>query len=149
MKISELAQLTGVSVHALRHYEVLGMIIPSRSPNGYREYADSTRREVIFIAMSRTIGFSLKAIAEQLPAYRAGHLSIDEMVGSMHSRVKEIDSQIENLVKQRVQVVSHIAWLEEKQRNYQTLKTSTPPTKAAWPTVKKSSRIYHTQPERK
>lgn len=112
------------------------MIIPSRRPNGYREYADSTRREVIFIAMSRAIGFSLKAIAKQLPAYRAGHLGIDEMVGAMHARVKEIDAQIENLAKQRIQVISHIAWLEEKQRNGQTIKTSTAEVKAAWPRVK-------------
>jgi MerR family transcriptional regulator, copper efflux regulator len=132
MQISELAQITGVTVHALRHYEALGMIISSRRTNGYREYAESTRREVIFIAMSRSIGFSLKAIAAQLPAYRSGSLSIKQMVEEMHSRVIEIDQQIVGLNQQRSKVILHIAWLEEK--NHKPKKTSN------WPVLNKSSK---------
>lgn len=132
MQISELAQLTGVTVHALRHYEALGMISSVRRLNGYREYAESTRREVIFIAMSRSIGFPLKAIAEQLPAYRAGHLSIEQMVEVMHSRVSEIDQQIEDLKALRSKVLSHITWLEEKNHK--------PKTKSNWPVLNKSSK---------
>ena len=59
MQISELARLTGVTVHALRHYERAGLLRPDRLPNGYRHYAPSARREVVFIAMSRHLGFSL------------------------------------------------------------------------------------------
>lgn len=131
MQISELAQLTGTTVHALRHYEALGMISSVRRLNGYREYAESTHREVTFIAMSRSIGFSLKAIAEQLPAYRSGHLSIEQMVEVMHSRVSEIDVQIEDLNVLRSKVLSHIAWLEEKSHK--------PKTTSNWPALNKSS----------
>ena len=70
MKISELAKRTGVSTHALRHYERLGLLEPVRHANGYRDYPESIRSEVVFIAMSRKIGFSLPAIAERLPTYR-------------------------------------------------------------------------------
>ena len=59
MQISELARPTGVTVHALRHYERAGLLRPDRLPNGYRHYAPSARREVVFIAMSRQLGFSL------------------------------------------------------------------------------------------
>ncbi len=89
MQISELAHRTGVSVHALRHYERLGLLTPTRRASGYREYAEAMRREVIFIAMSRKMGFSLKAIAEQLPAYRAGQLTFTQMVLAMQARVAE------------------------------------------------------------
>lgn len=115
MQISELAQRTGVSVHALRHYERLGMLQPARRASGYREYTEAQRREVIFIAMSRKVGLSLKAIAEQLPAYRAGRLSVDQMVQSLRVRVAEIDAQTETLKAQRAEVISHIAWLREQQ----------------------------------
>jgi MerR family transcriptional regulator, copper efflux regulator len=130
MQISELAQLTGVTVHALRHYEALGMISSMRRLNGYREYAESTRREVVFIAMSRSIGFSLKTIAEQIPAYRSGRLSIKQMVEVMNSRVSEIDQEIKSLTELRSKVISHIAWLEEK--NHKPKITST------WPLLNKS-----------
>lgn len=128
MQISELAQRTGVSVHALRHYERLGMLQPARRASGYREYTEAQRREVIFIAMSRQVGFSLKAIAEQLPAYRAGRLSIDQMVQSLRARVAEIDLQTETLKVQRGQVISHIAWLQNQQQQHTTRRKTKP-----WP----------------
>lgn len=128
MRISELAQRTGVSVHALRHYERLGMLQPARRASGYREYTEAQRREVIFIAMSRRIGFSLKAIAEQLPAYRSGRLSIDQMVQSLRARVAEIDLQTETLKAQRAEVISHVAWLREQQHQHTNRRKTKP-----WP----------------
>ena len=44
MQISELARQAAVSVHALRHYERLGLIRPHRRANGYRDYPASMRR---------------------------------------------------------------------------------------------------------
>ena len=66
MKISELAKRSGVTTHALRHYERMGLLKPVRHDNGYRENSEAMRCEVIFIAISREIGFSLPAIAEHL-----------------------------------------------------------------------------------
>lgn len=134
MQISELAQRTGVSVHALRHYERLGLIAPARRASGYREYTEAQRREVVFIAMSRHIGFSLKAIAERLPAYRSGRLTFDDMVEAMHSRVAEIDAQVLALQAQRQQAVGHIAWLQDQARKQETAKKA----KAPWPTTRKA-----------
>lgn len=118
MRISELAQRTGVSPHALRHYERLGLLLPARTAGGYRDYAESVRREVIFISMSRKIGFSLKAIAEHLPAYRTGRLGFDDMVDAMQRRVAEIDAELAALQAQRAQVVDHIAWLREQKARH-------------------------------
>ena len=66
MQISELARQASVSVHALRHYERLGLIRPHRRANGYRDYPASIKREVVFIAMSRQLGFALPQIARRL-----------------------------------------------------------------------------------
>ena len=66
--------------------------------------------------MSRKVGISLPAIAEQLPAYRAGRLSIARMVESLRGRVDEIDRQKAELDAQRAEVVSHIAWLQAQQQ---------------------------------
>jgi MerR family copper efflux transcriptional regulator len=140
MQISELSQRTGVSAHALRHYEKLGLLQPARRASGYREYTDAMRREVIFIAMSRSIGFSLKAIAAQLPAYRAGRLTFAQMVEAMQARVAEIDGQIDKLKTQRRTVVSHIAWMRKQQRAHEAKKaqrlTDAQNGKAPWPSVK-------------
>lgn len=138
MQISELAKRTGVSVHALRHYEKLGMLAPARSPGAYRHYTEAMRREVVFIAMSRAIGFSLKAIAAQLPAYRSGRLSAQAMVDAMLQRVVDIDTQISGLKTQRRTVVSHIAWMKKQQASNAERQAAQQSGKLqpAWPSVK-------------
>ena len=141
MQISELAAQTGVSVHALRHYEKLGLLQPARQTSGYREYSDAMRREVVFIAMSRSIGFSLKAIAAQLPAYRVGRLTFGQMVDAMRERVAELDAQIGTLKSQRRAVIAHIAWMHKQQRAHEAKKAHAlapgKSSKAPWPSVKR------------
>jgi MerR family copper efflux transcriptional regulator len=119
MRISELARLTGVTPHALRHYEQLGLLCPARTASGYRDYPASARREVVFISMSRRIGFSLKDIAERLPAYRSGRLSFDDVIAAMRERMAQIDTQIAALKAQRKQAADHILWLREQKRKSQ------------------------------
>ena len=113
MKISEIAKRTGVSTHALRHYERLGLLEPVRHANGYRDYTEAMRREVVFIAMSRKIGFSLAAIAERLPTYRTGRLRNADMVEALEVRVAEIDKELAALAALRAQVISHMNLLQK------------------------------------
>lgn len=72
MRISELSAKTQVSVHRLRRYEAAGLIVSQRLPNGYRDYDEKTVRLVVFIAMSREMGFSLPFIAEYVPKFQSG-----------------------------------------------------------------------------
>ena len=116
MKISELALRTGVSAHRLRHYEQLGLIQASRTGGGYREFAESVLREVIFISMSRDLGFSLKDIAETLPRYRARSLTYDQLIDIMRERIADVDRQIAVQREVRKKLVAHIAWLQGRQR---------------------------------
>jgi MerR family transcriptional regulator, copper efflux regulator len=128
MKISQLAQLTGASVHALRHYERLGLITPTRTNGGYRDYSDAMRREVVFIVMSRAIGISLATIAEQLPAYRAKRLTHVQVVVTLRQRMAELDMQVQQLADQKLKVLSHIDWHLEQDKENQKNKTW-----PAWP----------------
>ena len=116
MQISELAQQASVSVHALRHYERLGLIRPDRRANGYRDYPARMRREVVFIAMSRQLGVSLPQIALRLDEYRAGTLGIDGMAQALQARVDAIDQQIAALQSQKSTVQAHQAWLRNPLR---------------------------------
>ena len=131
MQISELAQRTSVSVHALRHYERLGLLQPLRRANGYRDYPAALQREVVFIAMSRQLGFSLPQIAERLGAYRAGTLSVQAMVQALAERTAVLDQQIAELQAQRQRVVDHQAWLVAQQASARRTQPEAP--RAAWP----------------
>ena len=142
MKVSELADRTKVSVHRLRRYEAMGLIIAERSASGYREFSDRTVREVIFIAMSRDLGFSLKDVGDTLPSYRAGTLSFDEMVEHMHTRIAEVDGHTAAQRAVRAKLVSHIAWLKKRKRDIAKRGQANPvhpasPARPPWPTSKK------------
>ena len=135
MQISELAQRTAVSVHALRHYERLGLLQPRRLANGYRDYPAALQREVVFIAMSRQLGFSLPQIAPRLAAYRAGTLRIAAMVDDLRERAQALQQQIESLAAQKQRVLDHADWLVAQQAAARRAKAAVA-AKAAWPRVR-------------
>lgn len=116
MKVSELARRTGVSVHRLRRYEAQGLLRAERQASGYREFSERAVREVTFIDMGREIGLSLKTLADALPRYRAGTLSIDEMIDTLQARIAEIDAAIAEQQALRGKLVEHIGWFRQRQR---------------------------------
>lgn len=139
MQISELAQRTAVSVHALRHYERLGLLLPRRRANGYRDYPAALQREVVFIAMSRQLGFSLPQIAERLGAYRAGTLRIDTMVEALSERAATLDQQIAALQAQKERVLDHQAWLQAQEAKAKRPQPASP--RAGWPRVRSAGTL--------
>jgi MerR family transcriptional regulator, copper efflux regulator len=138
MHISELAQRSGASAHALRHYEKLGLITAARSTGGYREFGDRVVREVIFIVMGRRIGFSLKEIKEWLPAYRSGQLTAEQMIDALQQRIGQIDVQIAQQRVQRSQLVEHIAWFRKRAQKARAAANS--PSATPWPSTRKTPR---------
>jgi MerR family copper efflux transcriptional regulator len=115
MKISELAQRTGVSVHRLRRYEAQGLIRAQRQASGYREFDERAVREVVFLGMGREIGLSLKVLGDALPRYRAGTLSIAEMIDTLQARIAEVDALIADQQALRQKLVEHIGWFRRRQ----------------------------------
>lgn len=116
MQISELATRAGVSVHAIRHWEGLGLVTARRRPSGYREFDDSVVRELRFIRMLRQCGFTLPQIAEVLPAYRSQALTAARMVAMLQERIAEIDAEIAKKQALRAQLVAHIGWFRKRER---------------------------------
>jgi DNA-binding transcriptional MerR regulator len=61
--IGEVAELAGVSVRTLRHYDDLGLLAPSaRSDSGYRLYEHRDLARLQEILVWRQLGFSLAEI---------------------------------------------------------------------------------------
>ena len=116
MRISELSAKTRVSVHRLQRYEADGLIESQRLPNGYREYDEKTMKHVIFIAMSREMGFSLLLIAEYLPGFKTGKLSAQDMIDAILARVAEIDQLVNEQQALRQKLMDHIGWFKTQAR---------------------------------
>ena len=65
-QIKEAAQLSGVSVKTLHHYDKIGLLVPLKSENGYRTYSQEDLERLQVILYYKYLGFSLEKIAELL-----------------------------------------------------------------------------------
>ncbi|MEU1402089.1 MerR family transcriptional regulator [Streptomyces sp. NPDC005728] len=67
MRIGELAEATGATPRALRHYEQEGLIISERAANGYREYDTGALVRVRNIRHLLDAGLTLDDVRVFLP----------------------------------------------------------------------------------
>ena len=65
--VKQIAELSGVSVRTLHHYDRIGLLVPSgRSRAGYRLYSTDDLLRLHQILMQRELGLSLEAIRKRL-----------------------------------------------------------------------------------
>src|SRR5690625_1033606 len=65
MKVKEVAELVGISVRTLHHYDEIGLLIPSATTDvGYRIYSDENLETLQQILFFKELGFPLKKIKE-------------------------------------------------------------------------------------
>lgn len=63
MKIGDLVRRSGLSERMLRHYESLGILSPSRSPGGTREYSEADLQIACLAGYFRAVDVPLEEIA--------------------------------------------------------------------------------------
>jgi DNA-binding transcriptional MerR regulator len=66
LRISQLADATGFPTATLRYYETIGLLTPSRDPNGYRRYDQSHVERLRFVGRAKQLGLQLDQIGELL-----------------------------------------------------------------------------------
>ncbi|MFH8725938.1 MerR family DNA-binding transcriptional regulator [Streptomyces termitum] len=64
MRIGELAERTGASVRALRHYERAGLLFSARAANGYRVFEEGAAVRVANIRYLLAAGLTLEDVAD-------------------------------------------------------------------------------------
>ncbi len=62
MKIKELEELTKIPRATIRYYEKEGLLSPEREENGYREYSEEDREQLLKIKLLRLLGIPLEDI---------------------------------------------------------------------------------------
>ncbi|AKU17274.1 MerR family transcriptional regulator [Luteipulveratus mongoliensis] len=67
MKIGQAAHASGVSPRSLRFYEDMGLIVPGRCANGYRDYCTTTLDRVVVIRSLLESGLPVRLIKGALP----------------------------------------------------------------------------------
>jgi DNA-binding transcriptional MerR regulator len=96
MAIGEVARRAGVSVQTLRHYDKLGLLLPTNvTKAGYRLYSAQDRLRLELIRSLREVGFDLGTIGELLK-------EAQEVRDAVALRLELIETQLRALRRQRV-----------------------------------------------
>jgi DNA-binding transcriptional MerR regulator len=73
MQIGEVAERIGLSLRTIRHYEEVGLAVPSaRSEGGFRLYDEEDVERLRVIMQMKPLGFSLEEMRELLALLDAG-----------------------------------------------------------------------------
>jgi MerR family copper efflux transcriptional regulator len=72
MRISQLADRSGVPATTLRFYESAGLLAAERTPSGYRSYGEDAVQRLAFIGAAKHLGLPLEEIADLLAVWQTG-----------------------------------------------------------------------------
>ena len=114
LKIGEFSKLMQVTVKTLRHYEQLGLLMPSEVDEwtGYRYYTFDQMQRLNSIRDLKELGFSLEEISS---------LYIDNYhspsVSQLKQKMQECEQQIKTLLKRRQQLIDMV----NAQKNIKTM----------------------------
>ncbi|MFE7465929.1 MerR family transcriptional regulator [Streptomyces sp. NPDC057499] len=102
MLIGRLAERTGVSTRALRHYEDRGLLVPARDTNGYRTYSDPDVAAVARIRTMIAAGLGTETIRRYLDCVRSGDHGLSlEMCPALRA---ELDALAERIDSQQAEL---------------------------------------------
>ena len=93
--IGEAAALSGVSAKMIRHYESIDLIPPAgRTFANYRLYSDADLHRLRFIKRARSLGFSMKEIAQLLALWSDPKRNSSEVKKLAQSHAAELGRKI-------------------------------------------------------
>lgn len=104
MRISELAQKTGLPVDTIRFYEKKGLIsreLIQRQRNNYRDYSEESLERLLLIQQAKRLGFTLAEIKEWINDFESDRLTVDQKQSILGQKLKQVDERIENLKHMR------------------------------------------------
>lgn len=98
--VHQLAELSGMSVRALHHYDTIGLLVPQRATNGYRRYTSRDVERLQHIMLYRTCGLELAEIRDLLddPAFDEV-AALEEHLARLQTQRQRLDTTILSVQK--------------------------------------------------
>lgn len=98
MNIGDVARRSGVTAKTIRYYESVGLIPqPPRTVSGYRAYEEDDLQILRFVQRARSLGFSVKDVANLLALYTDKSRSSADVKALAARHVRRIEQKIVEL----------------------------------------------------
>ena len=95
MNIGKAADLSGLTVKAVRYYANIGLVVPLRNKySGYRNYSEKDVNKLIFIGKARKFDFSIQECRSLLFLYEDNYRTSRAVKEITDNKLKEIDERL-------------------------------------------------------
>lgn len=103
LTIQEVTVRTGLSVHALRYYERVGLLDPvSRAASGHRRYTTDDLTWVEFLQCLRRTGMSIRQMQTFAGLRRQGDAAIRERLAFLETHEQQVQAHLDELERSLV-----------------------------------------------
>jgi DNA-binding transcriptional MerR regulator len=94
--IEQAADLTGVSRHALRYYERIGILEPvPRGPGGHRRYTEGDLGAIGFVTLLRDTGMPVRDIKRFMDLTRGGDDTVPDRVALLRDHRDAVRARLD------------------------------------------------------
>ncbi|WP_313015349.1 MerR family transcriptional regulator [Brevundimonas sp.] len=117
MKIGELSRRTNVSIRMLRYYESEGLLAPSRTSSGYRDYDAGTVEIIKRIKSLGMAGMTLPTIRQFLPCSLNGRGEFepcDELKATLRQQIAAVEEKVAKLTDSRTVLADLLGDMERQ-----------------------------------
>lgn len=94
MKINEAEQLLGITKANIRFYEKEGLLTPSRTENGYRDYSDADIARLKQIVILRKLGMPVYQIQEVLDGVLPLQEAMDANIDALSAQIGALNGSL-------------------------------------------------------
>lgn len=115
MYIGKAAQLSGTTIKAIRHYELIGLLPAPQRQGQYRVYSAQHIELLTFIKCAQHLGFKLKELQQILHEDPAGALAQHRARVAIAQKKQQLATQIAALQQMHVGLLAFEASLEDAQ----------------------------------
>ncbi|NNH24274.1 MerR family transcriptional regulator [Pseudokineococcus marinus] len=117
MQIGRVAEITGLSLHTLRHYDEVDLLRPSaRSEGGFRLYTAGDVDRLLVIRRMKPLGFSLEQMRELLEVVDALPSATGAQEAALRERLAGFTALAEDARRRMVERVAMADELLERLR---------------------------------
>lgn len=114
MKIQEVAEQTGLSIHTLRYYEQIGLVAPiARAGNGHRAYAEDDVYRINFVTTLRAAGMPIAEIKRYVELSLGGDDTVVERLELLEAHRQAVERQIQALGQHLLRISDKVAHYRE------------------------------------
>ena len=99
MKINEVSKITGVSLRTLHYYDKIGLLVPAKLENGYREYSNDDLNKLQKILFYKYLNFKLSDIANIIKNNNDSLIILEEQHKLLLKEKKKLENVIETIEK--------------------------------------------------